>query len=66
MIHQRRLHLSLPRSEASAQREESRQRLCLTPEQAVILNLLDRVMRIEKRLAAADAPVENIFGEVQA
>ena len=64
MIHQRRLHLSLPRSEEAAQREESRQRLGLTPEQAAILNLLDRVMRIERRLGIGSRTAENIFGEV--
>lgn len=52
MIHQRRLHLSLPRSEAAAQREESRQRLGLTPEQAAILDLLDRVIALEATVSA--------------
>lgn len=48
MIHQRRLHLSLP---DAAQRDEPRQRPDLTPEQAAILSLLDRVEALEAALA---------------
>lgn len=53
MIHQCRLHLSLPRSEADVQRENVEPALDSTAEQAAILDLLDRVRALEARIAGA-------------
>ena len=51
MIAERRLHLSLSESERAALRDDARQRLGLTMEQAAILSLLDRVEALEMTLA---------------
>lgn len=54
MIHQCRLHLSLTAADRAALEEAAR----LTPEQAAILNLLDRVIRIERRIGIGRGAAE--------
>lgn len=59
MIHERRLHLDLSAADRAACRDETHHSHGVTPEQAAILSLLDRVEWLERKIKELEVSMQR-------